>query len=101
MNPEPDRIGDLCAFVTANLPNIVDEARDQINEAINAAVEDSQESHGEKEAVLSLSIGVKWNLDRSTVSLTLPVNVRRRFEAMGTLDDPRQPKLPGVEGGAE
>ena len=90
-----DRIGELRDFISDNLAAVIDEARDQINEAITACVEDAQEQ--DKEAILSLSLGVKWNLDGNTVVLSLPVSVRRRFEAVGKLEDHAQPALPHME----
>lgn len=92
----PDRISDLREFIASKLPELFDSARDQINEAINAAVEDAQDNP-DKAAILSLSIGVKWDLGGNSVVVSMPVAVRRKYEAVGTLDDPSQPKLPNME----
>lgn len=89
-----DRIQELAEFIQSRVPTLFDEARDQINEAINATVEDAQDE--QKDAILGLSISVKWNLDGNTVVVGMPVNVRRKFEAVGKLED-RQEKLPGME----
>lgn len=88
-----DRIGDLAALIASRVPALIDEARDQINEAINAAMEDAQERDGGK-AVLSLAITAKWDLDGDSVVISMPVAVRRRFEAVGRLEDPNQENLP-------
>lgn len=89
-----DRIQELAEFIQSRVPTLFDEARDQINEAINATVEDAQDE--QKDAILGLSISVKWNLDGNTVVVGMPVNVRRKFEQVGKLED-LQERLPGME----
>ncbi len=93
-----DRIKDLSDFICGKIPALIEEAREQINESINAKMEEAQDTEDGK-AVLSLSIAVKWDLDGNGVTVTMPVAVKRKFEAVGKLDDPNQPKLPGIEGG--
>lgn len=89
-----DRIQELAGFIQSRIPALFDEARQQITDAIHATVEDAQEE--QKDAILGLSISVKWNLDGNTVVVGMPVNVRRKFEQVGKLED-RQEKLPGME----
>ena len=101
METKPDRIDEVARLVESRIRGLFDEARDQINEAINVAVEDAQcDPEGKKEATVSLPIAVKWNLDRNGVNTSLDVTVKRKFEAVDKLEDPNQPTLPGVEGGA-
>jgi len=98
METKPDRIDEVARLVESRIRGLFDEARDQINEAINVAVEDAQDDpEGKKEATVSLPIAVKWNLDRNGVNTSLAVTVKRKFEAVDKLEDPNQPTLPGVE----
>lgn len=94
-----DRISELSALIASKVPVLIEEARDQINDSINATMEEAQEK-GEGKAVLSLAFTAKWDLDGNAVVVSMPVAVKRRFEAVGSLDDPAQPKLP-LEGGAK
>lgn len=86
-----DRIDDLAALVASQVQPLICEARDQINEAINAALEEAQEGDGK--STLGLSISVKWDLDSNTVTVSLPVAVKRRFEVIGKLEDKNQVKM--------
>lgn len=86
-----DRIDDLAWLVSSQVQPLICEARDQINEAINAALEEAQEGDGK--STLSLSISVKWDLDSNTVTVSLPVAVKRRFEVIGKLEDKNQVKM--------
>ena len=87
-----DRISELAGLIAAQVPGLIDEARDQINEAINAAMEDAQEKENGK-AILSLAITAKWDLDGNNVTISMPVAVRRKFEVVAALEDPNQGKL--------
>ena len=53
----------------------------------------------EGKAVLSLAITAKWDLDGSAVVVSMPVNVRRKYEVTALMDDPQQPTLPLGDGG--
>lgn len=86
-----DRIDDLAWLVSSQVQPLICEASDQINEAINAALEEAQEGDGK--STLSLSISVKWDLDSNTVTVSLPVAVKRRFEVIGKLEDKNQVKM--------
>jgi hypothetical protein len=98
METKPDRIDEVARLVESRIRGLFDEARDQINEAINVAVEDAQDDpEGKKEATVSLPIAVKWNLDRNGVNTSLAVTVKRKFEAVDKLEDLNQPTLPGIQ----
>ena len=92
MTTTPDRLADLGKLIAAHIPGLIDEARDQLNESINATVEDSQAKEDGK-AILSINISVKWDLNGNSVVVSMPVNVRRKFESVGRLEDPQQPSL--------
>lgn len=96
MSTESDRIAALGELIAAQIPGLIEEARDQINESINAILEESQESEDGK-AMLSLSLSVKWDLNGSAVVVSMPVAVKRRFERVAKLEDPDQPQLKGME----
>ena len=88
-----DRIDELKRVICAQVPVLIDEARDNITEAITACMEEAQEKE-EGKAVLSLAITAKWDLDGSAVVVSMPVNVRRKFTVTASMDDPQQPSLP-------
>jgi hypothetical protein len=88
-----DRIAELAALIAGRIPGLIEEARDQINESINATMEDAQERENGK-AILSLAITAKWDLDGNSVVISMPVSVRRKFEVVGKLEDPNQENLP-------
>lgn len=90
-----DRIAELATLIAGRIPGLIDDARDQINEAINAAMEDAQERENGK-AILSLAITAKWDLDGNSVVISMPVSVRRKFEVVGKLEDPNQENLPFI-----
>jgi hypothetical protein len=93
-----DRIDELSRIICEQVPVLIDEARDQINASIDAIMEQAQESEDAK-AILTLSISAKWDLDGQNVVVSMPVNVRHKFTATASMDDPTQPKLP-LDGGA-
>ena len=88
-----DRISELSRIICAEVPALIEEARDQINASIDAIMEQSQETEDSK-AVLSLSISAKWDLDGQAVIVSMPVNVRHKFSRTASMDDPNQPALP-------
>lgn len=89
----PDRISELSRIICAEVPALIEEARDQINASIEAIMEQSQETEDSK-AVLSLSISAKWDLDGQSVVVSMPVNVRHKFSRTASMDDPQQQTLP-------
>ena len=94
--PNPDRIAEFSRIICAEVPILIEEARDQINDAINAIVEQAQETEDSK-SILTIGITAKWDLDGSNVVVSMPVNVRHKFSRTATMDDPNHPKLPLVE----
>jgi len=52
MTTTPDRLAELANLIAARVPVLIDEARDQINECINATLEDAQAKEDGK-AILS------------------------------------------------
>ena len=89
----PDRILELSRIICAEVPALIEEARDQINDAINAIVEQAQETEDAK-SVLTIGITAKWDLDGQSVVVSMPVNVRHKFSRTASMDDPQQPVLP-------
>lgn len=92
-----DRIDTLADLAASQVRALILEARDSITEAINAALEEAQESEDGK-ATLRLAPSITWDLDGSAVSVKLSVTTRRKFEATASLDDPAQEKLPLMDG---
>ena len=88
-----DRIAELSRIICAEVPALIEEAREQINASIDAIMEQAQETEDSK-AVLSLSISVKWDLDGQAVVVSMPVNVRHKFTRTASMEDPQQPSLP-------
>lgn len=74
------------------------EMRDQINEAINACVEDAQDEADKtkegKHAILSIPVAIKWDLDTRAVNVSLSVAIKRKATADIVIEDPNQPTLP-------
>ena len=92
----PDRIDTLADLAASQVRALILEARESINESINAAVEEAQESEDGK-ATLRLAPSITWDLDGSAVSVKLSVTTRRKFEAVASLDDPAQHRLPLID----
>lgn len=86
-----DRLTELGRIVADRVPILIEEARDNLLESIDALVEDAQEQ--DKEATLRLSIVVTWPLNGTAVNVAMPVSVRRKYEATASLDDLNQPEL--------
>ncbi len=94
---EIDRISELATFVVDRIPGLIDEQRDAINEAITASVEAAQEDpDGRKGASLTLTVGIKWDLDSNKVEVSLPVSIKKKAMVSGELSDPNQPEFPEV-----
>ena len=93
----PDRIDTLADLAADKIRDLILEARDSITESINAALEEAQESEDGK-ATLRLAPSIVWDLDGSAVSVKLSVTTRRKYEAVASLDDPAQEKLPLTDG---
>lgn len=86
-----DRLAELGRIVADRVPILIEEARDNLLQSIDALVEDAQEQ--DKDATLRLTITVTWPLDGTAVNVTMPVSVRRKYEATASLGDPNQPGL--------
>lgn len=86
-----DRLTELGRIVADRVPILIEEARDNLMESIDALVEDAQEQ--DKEATLRLSIVMTWPLNGAAVNVAMPVSVRRKYEATASLDDLNQPEL--------
>jgi hypothetical protein len=101
MSTEIDRIEELGQLVADEIPGLMSEAKDQITEAINAAVEEAQETNeagGEVTPKLTLSVSISWDLDSNDVEIKMPVAVKRKFGAKTKMPDHSAPELPGTEG---
>lgn len=92
MSANIDRIDTLAELAANQIRALILEARDSINESVNAALEEAQESEDGK-ATLRLSPSIVWDLDGSSVVVKLNVTTKRKFEATASLDDPNQAKL--------
>ena len=87
----PDRLNELGRIIADRVPGLIEEAKDTLLESIDALVEDAQEQ--DKEATLRLTITVTWPLNGAAVNVSMPVSVRRKYEATASLDDQDQPGL--------
>jgi len=97
-NAPIDRLDEIAAKVCARVPALILDLRDQIMEAITAALEESQDAaettqHG-KRAVLSIPISVKRGLEDMFVAVEASVSVKTKAKATIELTDPNQPRLP-------
>ena len=91
------RIEQLAEAAPAEIRQLILDAQDQIQAAIDGIMEDAQDAQKEgkdKAAILSLSFGLKWDLNGPSVAVALAVATRRKFESVIELDDPDQGKLP-------
>lgn len=91
---EINRIEELAALIQAEVPRLIGEATDAINESINVALEEAQEAESDAPAKLRLAITATWNLDTNTVEVSMPVTVKRKFSRTVNLPDHNQENLP-------
>jgi hypothetical protein len=91
---EINRIEELAALIQAEVPRLIGEATDAINESINVALEEAQEAESDASAKLRLAITATWNLDTNTVEVSMPVTVKRKFSRVVNLPDHNQENLP-------
>ena len=96
MSEEINRLEQLAALIQAEVPRLIGEATDSINEAINVALEEKQEAESDAPAKLKLSITATWNLDTNDVEVSIPVAVKRKFSRTTKLPDHNQEELPFV-----
>ena len=97
MSEEINRIEDLAALIQAEVPRLIGEATDAINESINVALEEAQEAESDAPAKLRLAITATWNLDTNTVEVSMPVTVKRKFTRTVNLPDHNQENLPFLD----
>lgn len=77
-----------------HLAKLLEEAADQIEEALVAAAAEAQAQ--ETEAKLGLSFKITLHLDKNAVQYGLGWSVKHTLTSEATLPDPSQPELPGV-----
>jgi hypothetical protein len=97
MNEDINRIEELAALIQAEVPRLIGEATDAINESINVALEEAQEAESDAPAKLRLAITATWNLDTNTVEVSMPVAVKRKFTRTVKLPDHNQEDLPFID----
>jgi hypothetical protein len=93
---EINRIEELATLIQAEIPRLIGEATDAINESINVALEEAQEAESDATAKLRLAITATWNLDTNTVEVSMPVTVKRKFSRTVAMPDHNQENLPFV-----
>lgn len=96
MSEEINRIEELAALIQAEVPRLIGEATDAINESINVTLEEAQEAESDAPAKLRLAITATWNLDTNTVEVSMPVTVKRKFSRVVNLPDHNQEDLPFI-----
>ena len=96
MNEDINRIEELAALIQAEVPSLIGEATDAINESINVALEEAQETESDAPAKLRLAITATWSLDTNTVEVSMPVTVKRKFTRTVNLPDHNQEDLPFI-----
>lgn len=97
MSDEINRIEELAALIQAEVPRLIGEATDAINESINVALEEAQETESDAPAKLRLAITATWNLDTNAVEVSMPVTVKRKFIRTVNLPDHNQENLPFMD----
>jgi hypothetical protein len=97
MSEEINRIEELAALIQAEVPRLIGEATDAINESINVALEEAQETESDAPAKLRLAITATWNLDTNSVEVSMPVAVKRKFTRTVNLPDHNQENLPFLD----
>ena len=97
MSEEVNRLEELATLIQNEIPRLIGEATDAINESISVAMEEAQESESEAPAKLKLAITATWNLDTNDVEVSMPVAVKRKFGRVVKLPDHSQPSLPNLD----
>jgi hypothetical protein len=97
VNEDINRIEELAALIQAEVPRLIGEATEAINESINVALEEAQETESDAPAKLRLAITATWNLDTNTVEVSMPVTVKRKFTRTVNLPDHNQENLPFLD----
>lgn len=86
-----ERIKQLAEHVRDHAPKLIQEAEASILEAIEVAREAANEE--DKELVVSIPIGVKWNMGKNKIEVKVSVAVKHNFTSEASLPDPDQPEL--------
>lgn len=94
MSADINRLEELAALIQAEVPRIIGDATDAINESITVALEEAQEAETDAPAKLKLAITATWNLDTNNVEVSMPVAVKRKFIRTAKLPDHSQANLP-------
>lgn len=94
MSADINRLEELAALIQAEVPRIIGEATDAINESITVALEEAQEAETDAPTKLKLAITATWNLDTNSVEVSMPVAVKRKFTRTAELPDHSQANLP-------
>jgi hypothetical protein len=98
-----DLLNEVRDLLIDAIPSLFDQNRDDIQTAIEVAVEDAQDKQAESDqpvqAKLNLSVAIKWNLDSRKVDFQMPVTIKRTAKVAKELQDPNQPQLRGLTGG--
>ena len=97
MSEDINRIEELATLIQNEIPSLIGEATDAINESITVALEEAQEADSEAPAKLRLAITATWNLDTNSVEVSMPVAVKRKFGRVVKLPDHSQPNLPSLD----
>jgi hypothetical protein len=101
---QPDRIAQIAEQVGAIAPKLILDLREQITQAITALVEESQDAANEEpprkvKPVIAIPLSIKWDIEKTCVDIKVSVSTKTTAQASVELDDPSQPKLPGIDGG--
>lgn len=86
-----ERIRQLADHIRDHAPRLIEEAEASILEAIEVAREAANEE--DKELVVSIPIGVKWNMDKNKIEVKVKVAVTHNYTSEASLPDPNQPEL--------
>lgn len=86
-----ERIRQLADHVRDHAPKLIQEAETSILEAIEVAREAANED--DKELIVTIPIGVKWNMDKNKIEVKVSVAVKHNYTSEASLPDPDQPEL--------
>lgn len=86
-----ERIRQLADHIRDHAPRLIEEAEASILEAIDVLREAANEE--DKELVVSIPIGVKWNMDKNKIEVKVKVAVTHNYTSEASLPDPNQPEL--------
>ena len=90
-----NNLSQLIERAPAELRKMLDEARDEIAEAMLQALAESKEDGGGK-PVVNVPFGMRIDLERNGVTYSPTVTRKSKWEVAQPFDDPKQEKL-GLE----